>query len=211
MILLALHYVVAMEPFGASFALVEVIEDVRAAVQIHEVGSSLGLVPHVEVLALRHRLVLVLRPSSGGSRLASLSRVDLASTARDRHRRGVLARLPIGLLPGSSVVDDVDLIADDNGSVGVGVAIQVGRVCRLDGIGLCNVVVSVVALAPAIMVRGDSGRSIVGLARLAGSKGIRWGVLEGVVVCALTVLSLRLELAEDTLVDTFHQSARAVA
>ena len=120
-----------MEPFRALLALIEVIEDVRTAVQIHQVGSSLGLVTHVKVLALRHGLVLVLRPSAGGSRLASLSRVDLASTARDRHRRGVLARLPIGLLPGSSVVDDVDLIADHDGSVGIGiaVAVQVGRAC----------------------------------------------------------------------------------
>lgn len=90
MVLLALHDVIAMEPFRALLALIEVIEDVRTAVQIHQVGSSLGLVTHVKVLALRHGLVLVLRPSAGGSRLASLSRVDFAPAARNRHRCGVL-------------------------------------------------------------------------------------------------------------------------
>ena len=144
-----------------------------------------------------------MRPSTRGSRLTALPCIDLAPVARNRVRCRILALLPICLLARGSIVDDVDLVADNDGGVGIGVAVEVRGVCGFDGVGLCYIVVSVVLLAASVVVGGYRCGAIVALA-LARDERVGRGMLNSVVVRALTVLSLCFQLAKNTLIYALH-------
>ena len=116
-LLLSFHNVVVMEPLGTSFTLVQIIENILAIVEIHQVGSCRSLIAHrVEVLTSSRILIGVLGRSAGnllGSRLTPLPRIHLRPSARNGHRCCILILLCRGRLArgGCSVINDVDLVA----------------------------------------------------------------------------------------------------
>ena len=106
-----------MEPLGASFALVQIIENILAIVEIHQVGSCRSLIAHrVEVLTRSRVLIGVLGRSASdllSSWLTPLPRIHFRPSARNGHRCCILILLCRGMLArrGCSVIDDVDLVA----------------------------------------------------------------------------------------------------
>ena len=114
---LSFHNVVVMEPLGAAFTLVQIIENVLTAVEIHQISSCRSLITHrVEVLTRgRIRIGALGRSASNllGSRLTPLPRVHFRPSARNGHRCCILILLCRGVLArrGCPVINDVDLVA----------------------------------------------------------------------------------------------------
>ena len=212
-----------MESLWASFALVQVIKYILAAVKVHQVSSCWSLITHrVEVLALCCCLIGVLGGSASSllsSWLTPLSRIHLWSCSRNGHWSWILVLLCWGMLPGGwcSIVYNVDLVAHYDWSVWVLVAVQIWSIVWLHRVSLSNEIVPIIALTPAVVVWSDCRRSLVVL--IPSTEGALrewiqltlWSMFNRIVVCARAMLSLCLELTEYTFVNTFHEGTRAIS